>query len=98
MRELERVLALSKHEAVTRLCESLASCVADNQATSAGAPDVKWPAGLQNSESANSERAYLNHPNPVEIVEDREILQNTDQLARKMNYMLTFPLWRGAMV
>jgi hypothetical protein len=33
--------ALSKREAVSRLCESLASCVADNQATSAGASKLR---------------------------------------------------------
>merc|ERR1719281_1950392 len=33
--------ALSKHEAVNRLCESLVACVADNQATSAGASKLR---------------------------------------------------------
>merc|ERR1719281_1225770 len=33
--------ALSKHEAVTRLCQTLASCVTDNQATSAGASKLR---------------------------------------------------------
>jgi hypothetical protein len=40
--------ALSKHEAVTRLCESLASCVADNQATSAGASKLRASARTEN--------------------------------------------------